>query len=408
MLRSLALRMHQPRYIDVDELQAQTSLEAAAAKCDFPLDPHGTGKEVRLDCIFGCPGDHVGKRAISVNTENPQKVFCCHAYSCQFRGNLLALMHGMLTGSKPTGDKLTGAEFTRVRDILAGKSETPTPPKPAATPTAVVPEPAVLRNIPLADSDNPKARDLVELHERLIMDVARMPPPAAAYVRRHPCLSPESMSKWTVGVLPTGGDDKRGWSLRGQIAYPVQSEDGQLLAWIARDPSFEEKERTFLSLTPDQRQREGPPRKHKVPVGFQRGLELFGQHASRLNEPGFRDIVNHCGPIICEGFNDVIALDTLGIPAVAIMSNKITLEQLAKIERWSRQLAQRRVSLLFDADDAGDEGAKEALWLLVQRGLDVRVGWSRAINAGRFTYRQPEQITRDEWEQVIRPRLWRG
>ncbi|MDZ4683518.1 MAG: toprim domain-containing protein [Planctomycetaceae bacterium] len=400
--------MNQPRYIDVDALQAQTSLEAAATQCDFPLEAHGSGKEVRLDCLFGCPGDHVGKREISVNTDNPQKVFCCHAYGCQFRGNLLALMHGMLTGSKPTGDKLTGAEFTRVRNVLAGKSEAPSPVQPAAAPTATVPPPAPLRNIPLADSDNPKVRDLVDLHERLIRDVSRMPPPAAAYVRRHPCLSSESMAKWTVGVLPTGGDDKRGWSLRGQIVYPMQSEDGQLLAWIARDPSFEEKERTFLALPPDQRQREKPPHKHKVPAGFHRGLELFGQHANRLNEPGYREIVAHCGPIIVEGFNDTIALDTLGIPAVAVMSNKMTVEQVAKIERWSRQLAEGRVSLLFDADDEGDAGAKETLWLLAQRGLDVRVGWSRAINAGRFVCRQPEQITRDEWEQVIHPRLWRA
>lgn len=371
------------------------------------LVAHGSGKEVRLDCLFGCPGDHTGKREIAVNTDNPQRVFCCHAYGCQFRGNLLALMHGMLTSSKPTGDKLTGAEFTRVRNILAGKSEAPAAKQPAVAPTAAVPPPAPLRNLPLVDSDNPKVRDLVDLHERLITDVARMPPAAATYIRRHPSLSPESMAKWTVGVLPTGGDDKRGWSLRGQIVYPVRSEDGQLLAWIARDPSFEEKERTFLALPPDQRQREKPPHKHKVPALFHRGLELFGQHASRLHEPGYRDIVAHCGPILVEGFNDMIALDTLGVPGVALTSNKITVEQIAKIERWSRQLAQGRVSLLLDADDEGDAGAKETLWLLAPRGLDVRVGWSRAINAGSFVYRQPEQITRDEWERVIRPRLWR-
>lgn len=399
--------MNQPRYIDVDELQAQTSLEAAAAKCDYPLVTHGSGKEVRLDCLFGCPGDHSGKREIAVNTDNPQKVFCCHAYGCQFRGNLLALMHGMLTGGKPTGDKLTGAEFTRVRNVLAGKSEAPATKQPAAAPAAAVPPPAPLRNIPLADSDNPKVRDLIGLHERLITDVARMPPPAAAYVRRHPCLSPESMAKWTVGVLPTGGDDKRGWSLRGQIVYPVRSEDGQLLAWIARDPSFEEKERTFLALPSDQRQREKPPHKHKVPAGFHRGFELFGQHASRLHEPGYRDIVAHCGPIIVEGFNDVIALDTLGVPAVAIMSNKITVEQVTKIERWSRQLAQGRVSLLFDPDGPGDEGAKEALWLLTERNLDVRLGWSGHLRSGESADFQPEHLTRDVWENGIRPRLWR-
>jgi len=397
--------MNQPRYLDIDSLQEQTSLEEAAQKCGVTLDLHGSGKEIRLDCLFGCLGDHVGKREISVNTGNPQKVFCCHAYGCQFRGNLLTLMHGMLTGGKPTGDKLTGGEFTRVRKILAGLPDTAGPPRPTATPTA--PAAAVPHNTPLADSGNPKARDLVNLHERLIVDVAQMPPAAGAYVRRHPCLSPELMRKWSVGVLPTGGTDKRGWSLRGHVVYPVSSEENKILGWIARDPNFEDKERAFLALPPDQRHRENPPPKHKVPAGFHRGLELFGQHASRLNEPGYREVLAHCGPIVCEGFNDVLSLDQLGIPAVAIMSNKITVEQVGKIERWARQLSQGRVSLLFDADGPGDEGAKEALWLLIERGLDIRLGWNRATHGGQFAGRQPEHLSRDEWEQAIRPRLWR-
>ncbi len=396
-------------YIDVDELQAQTSLAEAAAKCGFPLDIHGSGQEVRLDCLFGCPGDHAGKREIAVNTGNPQKVFCCHAYGCQFRGNLLTLMHGMLTGARPTGDKLTGGEFSRVRKVLAGTSEPEPTRQLHSQPAAQVSAPVPLRNVPLADSDNPKARDLVDLRERLIMDVAHMPPAAASYVRRHPCLtSPELLGKWSVGVLPTGGEDKRGWSLRGHVVYPIHSEEGKLLAWIARDPGFEEKERAFLALPPDERSREKPPHKHKVPAGFHRGLELFGQQASRLHELGYREIIAHCGIIVVEGFNDVLALDHLGIPAVAIMSNKITMEQVDKIERWSRQLAHGRVSLLFDADGPGNDGAKETLWLLADRNLDVRLGWSHTLHDRAFAGQQPEHLTRENWEQGVRQRLWRA
>lgn len=240
--------MNAPRYSNVDELQAETSLAGAAQKCGFPLDLHGSGPEVRLDCLFGCPGDHAGKREIAVNTGNPQKVFCCHAYGCQFRGNLLTLMHGMLTGGKPAGDTLTGGEFSRVRKLLAGTPENAAAPRPSAVPSTSPPAAAPLRNRPLAERDNEKARDLVHLRERLIFEVAAMPPPAASYVRRHPCLTPDLLQKWSVGVLPMGGEDKRGWSLRGQIAYPLRSEEGQLLeAGIARDPSFEEKERAFLA-----------------------------------------------------------------------------------------------------------------------------------------------------------------
>lgn len=401
--------MNQTQYTSVDDLQAKLTLPEAAAKCGITLDLYGSGKQIRLDCPFGCSGDHAGKREISVDSGNPQKVFCCHAYGCQVRGNLLTLMHGWLTRTLPPGGKLKGPEFKRVRDVLAGTA-TPVPPSTLARPDATPQQPSARpdRNVPLAESDNEKARELATLDEKFITDISVLPPAAARYVRQHPCLSPELMRKWRIGVLPLdGGQDKRGWSLRGQVLYPVISEEGQVLAWVARDPQFESREIAFSALPPESRAKERGPAKHRFPTGFHRGLELFGQHAGRLKEPGFREKVARCGVIVVEGFNDVVGLDGLGIPAVAIMSNKITQEQIAKIERWANSLAGGKVMLLFDADEAGDAGAKESLWLLAQRGLDVRLGWSRAMHGGRFEGRQPEQLTREEWEDVIRPGIER-
>jgi 5S rRNA maturation endonuclease (ribonuclease M5) len=265
-----------------------------------------------------------------------------------------------------------------------------------------------LRNVLLAQSEKEKARELVTLDEKFLMDVAHIPPAAASYVRKHTCLSPAIMKKWRVGVLPQdGGADKRGWSLRGQLLYPIQSESGAVLAWAARDPQFETKEQAFLALPPEQRAKEKKPAKHRFPVDFHRGLELFGQHPSRLKEPGFREEIVRNGIIVVGGFNDVLGLDALGVPAVAIMSNRITEEQVGKIERRSKIFSGGKVSLLFDADAAGDTGAKEALWLLAQRDLDVRLGWSRAMHGGRFVERQPENLTKEEWEQVVLPAMGR-
>jgi len=400
--------MNQPRYVNVDDLQAQTTLQEAADKCGVMLDVHGSGAQVRIDCPFGCAGDHAGRREISVDTSNPQKIFCCHAYHCQARGNLLTLMHGWLTGTLPAGGKLKGQDFKRVREVLAGATTSDAPHAENRLEETEQMPATPARNIPLIQSENEKARELATLDEKFIVDVAAMPPAAAMYVRRHPCLSPESMQKRRIGVLPAdGGPDKRAWSLRGQLLYPVLAEDGQLLAWVARDPQFELKEASFKSLPPEARTKEKPPAKHRFPTGFHRGLELFGQHAGRLNEAGYREIVARCGIIVVEGFNDVLGLDCLAVPAVAIMSNKITVEQVAKVERWARNLAGGKVTLLFDADDAGDEGAKESLWLLAQRGLDVRLGWSRSMHGGKFVGRQPESLTADEWETVIRPAMER-
>jgi hypothetical protein len=62
-------------YVSVDDLQAQTSLSEAADKCGVSLEIQGSGRQVRLDCPFGCAGDHAGQREISVDTSNPQKCF---------------------------------------------------------------------------------------------------------------------------------------------------------------------------------------------------------------------------------------------------------------------------------------------------------------------------------------------
>lgn len=393
----LRFPMNQPKYVNVDDLQAQTNLQDAAAKCGVSLEVHGSGRQVRVDCPFGCQGDHSGKRELSVDTGNPQKVFACHAYGCQVRGNLLALMHGWLTGTLPTGGKLKGEEFGRVKRVLAGNNESSVVDQ-KTTRNAAEKKSKPTRNTPLALSENEKARELVSLDEKFIRDVAHMPPAAASYVRRHPCLSPESMAKWRVGVLPgDAGNDKRGWALRGQLLYPILSEEGKLLAWVARDPQFEARDDAFNALTPEQRAKEKKPGKHKFPVDFHRGLELFGQHAARLGEPGYRESIATCGIVVVEGFNDVIGLDDLGVPAVAIMSNRITEQQVAKVERWANVLSGGRLTLLFDSDEAGDEGAKEAQWLFTQRGLDVRLGWSRSMHGGQFAGRQPENLTLDEW-----------
>lgn len=399
--------MPHPDYKNVDDLQAETTLSEAATKCGARIEIHGGGRQVRLDCPFDCAGDHAGKRELSVDTGNPQKVFACHAYGCKVRGNLLSLMHGWLTGTLPMGGRLKGAEFKKVREVLAGgtgKASTEADEIPSRKGTEKRPEPS--RNVPLAM--NEKARELVTLDEKFLRDVAEMPPSAASYVRRHPCLSVPMMGKWRVGVLPLdGGKDKRGWSLRGKLLYPIFAEDGKVLAWVARDPQFEAKDEAFNALSPTERAKEKKPAKHRFPVDFHRGLELFGQHTERLKEPGYRETITACGIIVVEGFNDIIGLDALGVPGVGIMSNKITEQQVTKLERWAKNLAGGKVTLLFDADEPGDEGAKEAHWLLAQRGLDVRLGWSRAMHGGQFAGRQPEDLTGDEWAQVIRPAITR-
>lgn len=388
--------MEKSGYVDIDALQAQTSLEEAARLCGITLDVRGQGKEMRIDCPFGCGGDHSGRKEVAINVDNPQKVFMCHAYTCKFRGNLLTLMHGWRTGGKPAGGRMAGADFQRVKKLLAEKIA-------ARTTASLVerkvtaeqsPVPAPARNTALIDSPDERIRELYNIDEKFVVEVSNMNPAAAAYVRHHPCLSPESMKKWRVGYVPSdGGGDKRGWSLRGNIVYPVLSEDGKVLSWVGRDPAYEEKERDFSQLLPEVRAKKEPPAKHRFPKGFHRGMELFGQEASRLREPGCREFIATYGIVVVEGFNDVIGLDSLGVPSVGIMSNRMTEPQGEKIVRWAKRLAGGKVLLMFDCEPSGSDGAKEALWYFAEQQLDVRLVWTPKTHQGKFSGQQPESLS---------------
>ena len=69
------------------------------------------------------------------------------------------------------------------------------------------------------------------------MQTADMSKPASLYFRKRPFLTPEVCRRWRMGYMP--GDAKS--TLRGLIVYPMLSEEGEVLAWMGRDPNFEEK-----------------------------------------------------------------------------------------------------------------------------------------------------------------------
>lgn len=404
---------------DIDRIKAEISLQDAASRCGFAIDPHGAPPNVRLDCPFNCPGDHTGKREISTNIENPDKVFRCHAYECHFRGNLIHLMHGWLTGQKPPDGKVRGEDFKRVKAVLLGGTETrpPTSPRPVATvgpaPEKESPDTRPKRNIPLAKSESEKARELVGMEDLFVTSPEHMSPECSAYWRRRPYLTDAICEQWGVGVRPTrAGADKRGWSLRNQICYRFLSEDNQTLCYVGRNPKYERELRTFEATPENVRleQKLKAPMKHRFPKRelFRRGLELYGQHSGRFDDhPEYKDFIAKHGVIVVEGFNDVLALDALGVPAVAICSNRITEEQAAKVIRFAKHFGQGRISLMFDCEGTGDDGAKEALWLFSERGpdIDVRLAWSQAMHGGQFAGRQPESLSRDELHNFLLPAL---
>jgi hypothetical protein len=403
-----------PRYIDVDKLMQEVSLEQVATYYGIPLpELQRRGDEIRTKCFLLCGFDQrTTNRALALNAADPAKKWKCHQYGCDKGGNLVSLIDLVKPGANNAG-RPRGERFKEIaRDLLAMAGGDPSPASPAAvhpskgdarqvkdavaaTPLRKVigDQPAV--NVPLAHSPIEKARALVHLNEKFIHDVAAMPPAASRYLRTRPFLSPEVQAKWRIGYLPRGGagTDQSGGTMRGRIVYPMLSERGEVLTWFGRDPEFEEKHEAWAAGG----KRDREPEKFHFVKGFHRGLELFGQQWSRLKEPGFGEALKELGLVVVEGPNDVIRLDTLGAPAVALCSTLITDAQAAKIARFANSVAGNRVTLMLDLDTAGEAGTQHALFELAQLGVNVRLGWSAKMCNGTFKGRQPEELTEEEW-----------
>ena len=376
---------------DVDRLHDDTPLETVLRHYGLP-EPVGN-EEHRMPCVFqeSCNESSYGQLAIHVTSK---EIFC---HSCGVRGNLYTLLHGLETHQPPTGRKLRGDQFKaayrKLREIVDGNVAASPSPKVDVTPQEKkgmqdVPK----RNTPLLS--NPKTAPLANLYEELIAEPGEMTPSAAKYFRqRETWLTPEVCRKWGVGYIPKNGRSM----FKNWIVYTHRNERGEVISYSGRNAAYDEQ---YEKWSRTGRQPDKKPIKHKYVKGYGRGLELYGQMASRLDEAPLRESLALRGLGIVEGMNDVIRLDCLNVAAVGLCSNRATEQQIAKIIRFVRQATSGRVWLMPDNDEEGESGAKDLLWHLYEAGLHPTLAWSRQMFSGIFNGKQPENINQQQWQQI--------
>lgn len=383
-------------FVNVDELMPQISLEQAAHFYGVPLpELHRIGSETRTRCFLNCNRTtETGDRVLAIQSEHPAKQWHCHQYGCGKGGNLVSLCDllkpGPHAGGRPRGERFKeiAADLKAMVEGLLG----PTLTAGAAPPKPTGPEPVKV-NVPLARSENERARMLTQLDSKFIVDIGAMPPAASLYFRRRPFLTTEVCRTWRAGYLPRDTGDHAGGTMRGKIVYPYLSEAGEVLTWFGRDPDFEEKHRQWEAAGKAERE----PEKFHFVKGFHRGIQLFGEHALRAE--GIKETVAGLGLLVVEGPNDVIRLDTLGVPAVGLCSNLITREQAVKAASLAREVAGGVVTVFLDCDPEGENGMKQCLGYLAQLG-PVRLAWTSKMYGGKFKGRQPESLSMEDWKQI--------
>lgn len=394
------------RFVDVNALQEQLAaegnvVERLAAFYNVRLPTlHTTEREVRMACEFACGiAAPTGDRAMSVRIDTPTPLLNCFHYGCTVRGNVLKLMY-MMKHNRPPPDRLMGNAFREIRDdlqeILTGE-----PVKTAnveAQPEVIEKVESPLVNHPLEEHPNERARGLVNLDERFIVEIdENMNRHAAAYVRKHPFLTPDVCRQHRCGYLPRpgSGGDHRGGILQGDWAYCYPDEQGRPLAWMGRNLQYEKQYAEWVVGC-----RKGKePIKYRFPKNFHRGLEVLGQHDWNVEEIQ-RRIRDEVGTLLLvEGPNDRIALSTMGVDAFAICSNVITQEQVKKVSVKAREIGVP-VGVMFDNDPEGENGARTSIPLLAEYG-SVQYVWSSSMFEGQFKNRQPESLSREEWQIIL-------
>jgi len=106
----------------------------------------------------------------------------------------------------------------------------------------------------------------------------------------------------------------------------------------------------------------------------------------------------HC-LVIVEGMNDVLRMECLQVAALGLGRNKVTSEQLEKLFRYTRTVANNQALLLPDCDEEGETEFKDLLWKLCEAKVQVRLGWSSNMFKGTFQGLQPEDVSIEVWRQ---------
>lgn len=134
-------------------------------------------------------------------------------------------------------------------------------------------------------------------------------------------------------------------AFRNRVMFPIQDTYGNIVAFGGR--ALGDGSPKYLNSS-------------ETPV-FHKGQQLYGMN--RAKEFGKEQM------ILCEGYMDVIALNSVGIMnAVATLGTALTVEQAEVLKKHTE-----RVLINFDSDNAGQTATERALAMFEKVGLNTRV-----------------------------------
>ena len=185
-------------------------------------------------------------------------------------------------------------------------------------------------------------------------------------------IAPETLEEAGLAIARKGGDGYYD-RYRGRVVFPLFSRVGRVLGFAGR--VFEGAEGPAISGDFD------PPKyinSPETPVYHKKDV-LYGLHQAK------NALRNEEEALLVEGYTDVIALHQAGVQhAVATCGTALTAEQAKMLGRYAE-----RVTLLYDADEAGTRAALRGMDRVLEAGLGA---YAARLPEGR----DPDDFVREE------------
>ena len=350
--------MNRPKheFVNVDELSRRMSVEQVLAHFGHAHEiVHRVGNEIRTRCFLNCgKTEPTGDRVLAIQSDDVKR-WCCHRYECPHKqgGNLVGLVDLLLPGANSNG-RPRGERFKEVLNTLqqiAGETSGPLPAparKSARGCQAAASQRAAGRK---HQQTRPRfSQPAREVHRRPGRDAAQrrelLPSPALPYRRRGCGLAMGYLPR-TRAAMPAAARSAAG-------SLPIMGRTRSRGRLLRSRSGFRDEARGLAQgCSARYRTNEG-----RISEGFApRSVALRRTPVARTVP---RERIQSLGTLLAvEGPNDAIRLGLLDVPALAVLSNRIT-EQADKLARWSAELGDVPITLLFDLDPEGESIGKRS------------------------------------------------